>query len=136
MIVERLKSLRKSRQVSQKDFAKALRVSQQTVASWEVGRTEPSNLALKDIADYFNVTTDYLLGRETAAISLSKNQTTLLNVFDGLNDTGQSTLMNVAGSLKMSHSKQSRAAGIVQRNSGGTNFLATGGNNNYSIVTP
>ena len=62
MIVERLKSLRKSRQVSQKDFAKALRVSQQTVASWEVGRTEPSNLALKDIADYFNVTTDYLLG--------------------------------------------------------------------------
>ena len=134
MIVERLKNLRKSRKVSQKDFAQAMKVSQQTIASWEVGRTEPSNLALKDIADYFDVTTDYLLGRESTVVSLSKKQTNLLDMFEVLNDTGQSTLMNVLGALKMAYGKQERKAGITQRNSGGTNFLATGGINSYKIV--
>ena len=133
MIVERLKSLRKSKKVSQKDFAQALKVSQQTVASWEVGRTEPSNIALKDIADFFNVTTDYLLGRDSKDNSLSQKQSALLGIFDGLNDEGQNTLMNVLGSLKVSHAKQ-KVQSVVQKNSGGTNILATGGNNNYSIV--
>ena len=55
----RLKDLRIARQISQKDFAKRLGVSQQTLASWEVGRTEPANYALKNIADYLNVSTDY-----------------------------------------------------------------------------
>ena len=54
MIVERLKQLRNDYQISQKDFAEAIGVAQQTVASWEVGRTEPANNALKEIADYFH----------------------------------------------------------------------------------
>lgn len=129
-----LRELREREGLTQAELSKKLNISPSTVGMWEKGYRSPDYEMLGRIADYFNVTTDYLLGRETAAISLSKKQTTLLNMFDGLNDTGQSTLMNVAGSLKMSHGKQSRAAGIVQRNSGGTNFLATGGNNNYSIV--
>ena len=64
MVVNRLKDLRIAKQISQKDFAKRLGVSQQTVASWEVGRTEPANDSLKNIADYFDVSTDYLLGRD------------------------------------------------------------------------
>ncbi|MBR2774781.1 MAG: helix-turn-helix transcriptional regulator [Selenomonadaceae bacterium] len=78
-----LKSLRNSRELSQKDFAQALRVSQQTVASWESGRTEPSNTALKAIADYFNVSADYLLGRDvTKAPILSSKETNVLGIFD------------------------------------------------------
>lgn len=104
MVIARLKSLRNSRKLSQKDFAQALRVSQQTVASWESGRTEPSNTALRDIADYFNVSADYLLGRETpSAPVLSDEQTTVLREFDALNSVGRKLLVAVLNSLRISH---------------------------------
>ena len=133
MIVERLKSLRNARKLSQKDFAQALEVSQQTVASWERGRTEPSNMALKGIADYFDVTTDYLLGRDSNTRSLSKNQINLLRMFDGLNDDGQKALLFMLGSLKRSHPKQGKNSGIVQANIGNGNVLAVGDNNYYKF---
>lgn len=100
MVVDRLKSLRISKKLSQKDFARVLKVSQQTVASWESGRTEPSNTALKAIADYFDVSTDYLLGRGTTnAPALSDEQTTVLRGFDSLNTTGRNALMVVLDGL-------------------------------------
>lgn len=103
MIIDRLKSLRNSRKISQKDFAQSLKVSQQTVASWESGRTEPSNTALKDIADYFNVSTDYLLGRDVKAPTLSDEQTTVLNSFDSLNSAGRNALMAVLDGLRAAY---------------------------------
>ena len=95
MVVNRLKDLRTTRQISQKDFAKRLGVSQQTVASWEVGRTEPANDALKNIADYFNVSTDYLLGRDDLENQppLSGEQITLLDGFDRLNEEGKKAIL-------------------------------------------
>ena len=105
MMIDRLKNLRNSRRLSQKDFAQALDVSQQTVASWENGRTEPSNAALTAIADYFDVSADYLLGRDTSkAPSLSDEQTTILKGFDALNSAGRSLLVGVLSSLRVTHS--------------------------------
>ncbi len=135
MVSERLKSLRNAKRVSQKNFAEALKVSQQTVASWEVGRTEPSNFALKEIADYFDVTTDYLLGRDKETVPLSKTQSMFLKIFDMLNNEGQDLIMGILNSLEITHSKESNNKSVIQKNSGGTNFLATGGKNNYRIVT-
>ena len=104
MMIDRLKNLRSSRKLSQKDFAQALDVSQQTVASWENGRTEPSNAALTAIADYFNVSADYLLGRDTStAPSLSDEQKKLLSGFDTLNSAGRNLLVGVLNSLRVSH---------------------------------
>ncbi|MBR2518351.1 MAG: helix-turn-helix transcriptional regulator [Selenomonadaceae bacterium] len=104
MVIDRLKGLRASMKISQKDFAQALNVSQQTVASWESGRTEPSNTALGEIADYFNVSTDYLLGRDAVkATPLSDEQATLLNGFAALNSAGRKLLVGVLNSLRVSH---------------------------------
>ena len=101
MVIGRLKKLRNSMQISQKDFAQALNVSQQTVASWESGRTEPSHVALTEIADYFNVSTDYLLGHDAPA--LSDEQAILLKGFDTLNAAGRNLLVAVLDSLRVSH---------------------------------
>ena len=136
MEVVRLKQLRNEKHLSQKDFAKAMQVSPSTVGMWEQGRNEPSHEMLKLMADYFGVTTDYLLGRNSGDCALTKLQKALLEGFNMLNTEGQNLIMSMLGSLKMSHAKQANSSGIVQKNSGGTNFLATGGNNNYSIVTP
>lgn len=134
MFADTLKALRISRKISQKDFARALKVSQQNVASWEVGRTEPSNMALKNIAEYFNVTTDYLLGHEGAAVTLSKTQAKFLKLFDKLNVEGQALIMGMLNSLGITHAKEKMS--VVQKNTGGTNILSTGGHNSYNIVTP
>ena len=103
MVVNRLKDLRIARQISQKDFAKRLGVSQQTVASWEVGRTEPANDALKNIADYFNVSTDYLLGRDNLNRNapLSHEQKKLLRGFDDLNDESKRLILGMIGQLNV-----------------------------------
>ena len=105
MNANRLKNLRMNKQISQKEFAKQLGVSQQTIASWEVGRTEPANIYLKDIADYFNVSTDYLLGRDYFAqnTSLSNEQKRLLNDFEELNDENKKTILYLISQLNFAH---------------------------------
>ena len=62
MLGNNIKELRKSKRMTQRDLAVAMRVSQQTVGAWETGRAIPGSDTLGELADYFNVTTDYLLG--------------------------------------------------------------------------
>lgn len=63
-----LKSIRESRGLSQKQLAEALGLDRTTINKWESGVNAPTASMLLRIADYFHVTTDYLLGRdETAA---------------------------------------------------------------------
>lgn len=58
-----IKELRKKKRMTQRDLAKAMKVSQQTVGAWETGRAIPGADTLSELSDYFNVTTDYLLGK-------------------------------------------------------------------------
>ena len=60
----RLRELRTEKGLSQKEFAKILNTTNSSVCDWECGRTEPSLETLVKIADYFNVCTDYILGRK------------------------------------------------------------------------
>lgn len=63
--MNRIKELRKEKGLSQAELAKALFVNQTAVSQWERGATMPSPNMLNTLADYFHVTTDYLLGRES-----------------------------------------------------------------------
>ncbi len=60
----KLKELRETIGISQSAFAREINVAQNTVSNWERGTREPDNETLAKIADFFGVTTDYLLGRE------------------------------------------------------------------------
>ena len=105
----KLKNLRLAQRISQKDLAEILGISQQTIASWEIGRTEPSNDNLKMIANYFNVTTDYLLGNEKESTPpITNEEKTLLADFKSLTVEGKHTLLNVLSSLKMTHVTESQ----------------------------
>lgn len=63
MFAESLRQLRKSRKLNQATLAEALGMSQATITSWENGKRIPDIEMLVKLADYFNVTTDSLLGR-------------------------------------------------------------------------
>lgn len=60
---ERLKELRQSKNLSQKDLAKILNTTNSSICDWECGRTEPNLTTINLIADYFDVSVDYLFGR-------------------------------------------------------------------------
>ncbi len=60
---ERLLELRKERNISQATLAKLLGVSSGIVCLWETNRSEPTAPNIVKIAEFFNVTTDFLLGR-------------------------------------------------------------------------
>ncbi|MBP0963256.1 MAG: helix-turn-helix domain-containing protein [Oscillospiraceae bacterium] len=62
MFTARLKELRKAKNVSQTLLAEMLGVSQQAVGKWDSGRSSPDPQTVADIASYFGVTADYLLG--------------------------------------------------------------------------
>ncbi len=60
---ERLRQLRQTRRLFQKELAEALGTSRNTVASWEAGHRTPEMAAAQRLADYFGVSLDYLVGR-------------------------------------------------------------------------
>ncbi|MGT2807577.1 transcriptional regulator [Streptococcus iniae] len=63
MFPERLKELRKNAgYANQTNIAKELKISQQTYSQWESGKREPSKKTLEKLSNFFNVSTDYLLG--------------------------------------------------------------------------
>ena len=59
----RLKQLRKQKNISQLKLALDLNMSQNTISRYETGEREADYRALILIADYFNVSIDYLLER-------------------------------------------------------------------------
>ncbi|NOW04212.1 helix-turn-helix domain-containing protein [Clostridium beijerinckii] len=59
----RLKELREEKGLLGKDFAKIMSVEPATVTNWEKGNRFPKDDVLIKIADYFDCSTDYLLGR-------------------------------------------------------------------------
>lgn len=77
MLKDRIFELRIAAGYTQVTLAKKLGVSKQAVSNWENDNIQPSIEMLIRLADTFNVTTDYLLGRENTA---------RLNV-EGLSDT-------------------------------------------------
>ncbi len=60
----RVEQFRKERGLSQEDFARAIRVSRQTVSSIETGRYNPSLDLAFDIADFFGKTIEEIFIRD------------------------------------------------------------------------
>lgn len=57
-----LRNLRIEKGITQPDLAKDLHVSNAIISYWETGKREPTLSALIAIANYFNVSLDYLTG--------------------------------------------------------------------------
>mgnify|MGYP000513035659 CR=1 FL=1 len=63
MLPEVLKALRNEKNISQASLADQLGLSQQAIAKWETGKSEPDTDLLNRLALFYNVSVDYLLGR-------------------------------------------------------------------------
>lgn len=64
MLNQRIRLLRQSRNLSQVELAKRLNVTKQSVSNWENDNIQPSIEMLLKMAEFFSVSTDYLLARD------------------------------------------------------------------------
>lgn len=64
MFANRIKCLRQTRELNQVQLAGKLGVAKQSISNWENDNIMPSIEMLEKIADFFAVSTDYLLGRD------------------------------------------------------------------------
>ena len=81
-IAEKLVELRTSKGVTQEDVAQSLSISNKTVSKWENGASTPDLPMVIELAKYYGVTTDTLLG-----LSEDKKQSTteeIRSLFEGL----------------------------------------------------
>ena len=60
---ERLKLLRTDKKLTQKEFAKILKINERSYQNYEINASTPNFKLLLFIADYFDVSLDYLVGR-------------------------------------------------------------------------
>ena len=61
---EKLKELRIEKGLTQKQLAEQIGSVQSSIFYWETNQSEPTISALKKLCQFFNVTSDYLLGLE------------------------------------------------------------------------
>jgi len=61
---QRLKELRKEKDLTQKQLAEILQTTDDSIFSWEKGRSQPSIEMIRKLSKFFGVSTDYLLGLE------------------------------------------------------------------------
>lgn len=71
----RIKELRNERNMTQSEVAEAIHTSQRNIGRWENNEVLPTSEFIIRLADFFQVTTDYLLGRsdDFGNIAIEKN---------------------------------------------------------------
>ncbi len=107
---ENIKALRTARSMSQKDLAEKLGFSFQNISKWERNESLPDIETLVSIANFFETTTDYLLGysreQRFSTLSISKNDLTVYNEYPKSEE-------NVTGKLIFAVDKEEKITGIV-----------------------
>lgn len=67
MIADRIKTLREQQNKTQTELAKQLGITRSSVNAWEMGISVPSTQYIVELANIFQVSTDYLLGVNTSS---------------------------------------------------------------------
>ena len=104
--MERLKELRKQKGLFQKDIANKLGIDRTTYVKYETGASEPDIKTLLSIADIFDVSVDYLLGK-TERIEkpadengeLSERDKEIIDLMSSLSDEKFQQVVNFASYL-------------------------------------
>ena len=96
--MQRLRELRHAKGISQQDLADVLHVTQQSIYKYETDKAEPDLDIVVEIAKYFNVSVDYLVGYTDVPIkyeyydiekSITRQEDRILKYYRALSKEGQ-----------------------------------------------
>ena len=101
---DRLIKLRKELNLTQEELAQKIGYTRTAISAWEIGRNEPSNADTIKLAEYFGVSTDYLLGKSDIRnpekiIDIDDVDVAFANGIKGLNETNKMIIKNTLEAL-------------------------------------
>ena len=84
MFANRLKEIRKEKNMTQVQLAEALGVSKGTVAMWEIGKRQPNFETLNALSDIFDKRIDYILGysNDSSSVKMTESEIEQLGVWE------------------------------------------------------
>lgn len=77
--MKRLRELREEKDLRQIDVSNATGIDQKTLSNYETGKTNPDSYALIRLANFFNVSIDYIVGRVDGRFYTKKQITKQIN---------------------------------------------------------
>lgn len=80
--------------ISQKEFAQKLHIAPSTLNGYLKGHRSPDYQTLMQIADFFNVSTDYLLGRDNPH-ELKNDEKNILKLYSSLNKENKKLSLDI-----------------------------------------
>lgn len=103
LIGQRLKALRIEAHLTQEKIAQILNVSREAYSLYETNKRQMNYETICTIADFYDVSTDYLLGNSKSrkAYDLCADEINLLNLYRNSDERGQKIILEVA---RISHS--------------------------------
>lgn len=107
MIGERLLDLRKDAGLTQDELAAILKINKHSISSYEREKSEPPDVIKIAVAEYFDVSVDYLLGVTDNTRSFRKN-TKYLELPCGFPDFLKEQVMDYAEFLKEKYTKKQK----------------------------
>ncbi|WP_312908966.1 helix-turn-helix domain-containing protein [Tissierella praeacuta] len=111
------KELREEKNITQKDLAKQLNVTDRLIRYYETGERMPPADILGKIADFFDVSVDYLLGRTTTKKTMpSTENSCFLPVMEKLRDYNitNKAFININDIKNLSPQNQARIADYIE----------------------
>lgn len=106
--MNKIKELRECKNLSQKEIATTIKTSQSNITRWENEESEPTSSNIIKLANYFQVTTDYLLGRTNdigiieIKNKLQPNEEEALSLFRKLSDRNKNKALGFMYALSNS----------------------------------
>ena len=120
--------------LTQKELSERTGINQSVLSRIENGTRPIRDDELKLFADFFNVSTDYLLDKETPSLKFSRDETNLVYEYRWLDEDGKNLILNIIRKLRgISSVKQSKTEKI-QMNKNGSNFGVIGGNFSSNVT--
>lgn len=102
-IGEKIRELRLEKELLQRELAERIHIAPNTISQFETGTANPSYDVLIALCDFFEVSTDYLLGREDdfgnvsiPAPSMSADAQELLRIFESLDPMHREQILEYA----------------------------------------
>lgn len=106
MLSEMLKKLRVQKKVTQDYMANLLNIKRQTYSAYERGVSFPDVLALIKIAEFFGVSTDYLLGYKNADTGTQSDSDEMQSLIEAYSDLSEDELKKVIEYIDFLKSKR------------------------------
>jgi len=105
--MKNLRKLREETKISQNKLADHLGLAQPQIHQYESGTFEPEIAMLKEFANFFNTSIDYIVGHidikqrieHTEGFALNENEAALIEKYRKLKNNAQSTIMNMLDTL-------------------------------------